>query len=212
MLYHLLMLKLFHYKEGLIMELSQEQIQELLRLKTLVDSDDIRYKEIIKKTLIENELLIYLLNNKDLQDAEADPSDYLGINILPYYIIDPTQHNVQNFICYETETRELERYNSKMKMQRIIFYVLCEEKNNIEKKTGIARHDLIAALLIDMFNWTNLFTNNIHIVSDIPSVVDNDYACRTLIFETTTDNNLAKTKNGVTSMLNRNVYASKSEN
>ena len=189
------------------MDITPEQIQELRNLKNLVDSDDIRFKEIIKKTLIENELIIYLLNNKDLEDAEADPSDYLGINILPFYQIHPTQHNVQNYICYETETRELERYNSNMKIQRIIFYVLCEEKNNIEKKTGIARHDLISALLINMFNWTNLFTNRLHIVSNIPSVVDNDYACRTLIFETTTDNNLAKTTNGVTSMLNRTIGA-----
>ena len=193
------------------MDITPEQIQELRNLKTLVDSDDIRYKEIIKKTLIENELLIYLLNNKELEDAEADPSDYLGINILPYYMVHPTQHNVQNFICYEIETRELERYNSTMKIQRIIFYVLCEEKNNIEKNTGIARHDLISALLINMFNWTNLFTNKLHIVSDIPSVVDNDYACRTLIFEQSTDNNLAKTINGTTSMINRNINATKSQ-
>lgn len=189
------------------MELTQEQIQELRQLKTVVDSDDIRYKEIIKKTLISNDLLIYLLNNTELSSAEADPSDYLGVNILPYYIIDPTQHNVQNYICYEIETRELERYSSNMKKQHIIFYVLCEEKNNIEKYTGIARHDLIAALLIDMFNETNLFTNKVHIISDIPSVVDNDYSCRTLVFELITDNNLAKTKNGVTSMINRDIYA-----
>lgn len=193
------------------MEITEEQIQSLRDLKTLVDSDDIRYKDIIKKTLIENELLIYLLNNKELESVEADPSDYLGVNIIPYYIIHPTQHNVQNFVCFETETRELERYNSKFKLQRIIFYVLCEEKNNIEKKTGIARHDLIAALLIDMFNWTNLFTNKIHIISNIPSVVDNDYACRTLVFEHTTDNNLARTKNGTTSMLNRTLYGTEPE-
>lgn len=190
---------------GDCMELTQEQIQELRNLKTLVDSDDIRFKEIIKKTLINNELIIYLLNNKELENAEADPSDYLGINILPYYQIKPTQHNVQNYICYEVETRKLEHYNSNMKLQRVIFYILCEEKNNIEKKTGIARHDLIAALIINMFNWTNVFTNKIHIVSDIPSVVDNDYACRTLIFEMTTDNNLAKTVNGVTAMNNRSI-------
>lgn len=192
------------------MEITQEQIQELRNLKTLVDSDDIRYKEIIKKTLINNELLIYLLNNKELEDIGADPSDYLGVNILPYYIIHPTQHNVSNFICYEVETRELERHNSTMKMQRIIFYILCEEKNNIEKKTGIARHDLIAALLINDFNWTNLFTNKLHIISNVPSVVDNDYACRTLIFEQSTDNNLAKTIGGNTSMINRNINATKS--
>ena len=193
------------------MEITNEQIQYLRDLKTYIDSDDIRYKEIIKKTLIENELILYLLNNKELEEADADPSDYLGINILPMYIIHPTQHNVQNYICYETEVRELERYNSNMKLQRVIFYVLCEEKNIIEKKTGIARHDLIAALLMNEFNWTNVFGGQIHCVSNIPSVVDNDYACRTLIFEQTTDNNLAKTINKTAMMNFRNFNAKESK-
>ena len=193
------------------MELTQEQIQELRDLKKVVDSDDIKYKEIIKKTLINNDLIIYLLNNKELEDNDADPSDYLGVNILPYYMIHPTQSNVQNYICYETTFNELQRYNSNIKKQQIVFYVLCEEKNNIEKTTGIARHDLISALIINMFNWTNLFGAQIHLVSDVPSVIDSDYSCRTLIFEQDTDNNLAKTKNGVTSML-RDIYAKESKN
>lgn len=192
------------------MELTEKQLQELRALKNLTDSDDIRYKEIIKKTLIENPLIIYLLNNKELEENEADPSDYLGVNILPYYLIHPTQHNVQNYICYETEVRELERYNSKMKLQRVIFYILCEEKNGIEKVTGIARHDLIAAQIINMFNWSNLFGAQIHLVTDMPNVTDNDYATRTLTFEQLTDNNLSKTVNGTTRMLNREFNAKKS--
>ena len=192
------------------MELTNEQLQALLKLKQQPDSDDIRYKEIIKKALIENDLIIYLLNNKELEEAEADPSDYLNTNIFPYYIIHPSQHNVANFICFEVTTDELERYNNKIKIQQIIFYILCEEKNNIEKKTGIARHDLIAAQIMNIFNWTNLFTEHIHCVSDVPSVVDTDYACRTLIFEQRTDNNLAKTKNGVPTMTRSYVNAAQS--
>ena len=96
--------------------ITKEQIQTLLNLKNLVDSDDIRYKEIIKKSLINNELILYLLNNKELEESDADPSDYLDVNILPYYMIHPTQYDVQNYICFETEVRELERYNSKMKI------------------------------------------------------------------------------------------------
>ena len=193
------------------MELTPEQLKSLCDLKQLPDSDDIRYKEIIKKSLIENELILYLLNNKELEEEEADPSDYLGINILPYFMIHPTQHNIQNYICYETSVRELERYNSNMKIQQVIFYVLCEEKTNIEKLTGIARHDLIAAILLDIFNWTNLFGCKIHCVSNQPSVVDNDYACRTLIFEQTIDNNLGKTRGGTTRMANREFYGKESE-
>lgn len=193
------------------MELTPEQVKALRDLKRLPDSDDIRYKEIIKKSLIENPLVIYLLNNKKLEEDGADPSDYLGENILPYFLIHPTQHDVQNFICYEVSYDELQRYNSNMKKQQVIFYVLCEEKNNIEKLTGIARHDLLAAQIIDIFNWSNLFGAQIHLVSDVPSVIDNDYACRTLVFEQETDNNLAKTRNGVTRMLNREIYATQSE-
>ena len=189
------------------MDITKEQIQTLLNLKNLVDSDDIRYKEIIKKSLINNELILYLLNNKELEESDADPSDYLDVNILPYYMIHPTQYDVQNYICFETEVRELERYNSKMKIQHVIFYVLCEEKNIKEKKTGIARHDLIAALLIDIFNWSNVFGGKIHCVSNIPSIVDNDYACRTLVFEQLTDNNLAKTRKGVTAMNHGGINA-----
>ena len=189
------------------MELTPEQIQELRNLKKVVDSDDIVYKEIIKKTLIDNPLIIYLLNNKELEDADADPSDYIGVNILPYYLIHPTQFNVQNFICFETTMDELVRYNSNMKKQQVIFYILCEEKNGIEKLTGVARHDLIAAQIVNMFNWTNLFGPQIHLVSDIPSVTDNDYATRTLTFELDTDNNLAKTIGGITRMTNREINA-----
>ena len=192
------------------MELSKEQIQILRDLKKNVDSDDIHYKEIIKQTLINNSLIIYLLNNKELEDIGADPSDYLGINILPYYMIHPTQHNVQNFICYEVGFRELERYNKKIKQLQITFYILCEEKNNIEKITGVARHDLLGAIIMDMFNWSNLFGEQIYCVQDIPGVTDNDYSLRTIIFEQRTDNNLAKTRDGVARIIPRNIDAKKS--
>ena len=83
------------------MELTPQQLDFLRSLKTLNDNDNIRVKEIIKKQLIKDDMIIYLLNNKELEEQEADPSDYLGVNILPYYLIHPTLHNVQNFICYE---------------------------------------------------------------------------------------------------------------
>lgn len=189
------------------MELTKEQLQTLRDLKKYVDSDNIRIKEIIKKSLIESPYIIYLLNNKELEDAEADPSDYLGVNILPMYLIHPTQHNVQNFICYEVGFRELDRYNSKMKLLQITFYVLCEEKTNIEKRTGIARHDLLGAVILDIFNWSNLFGGQIHCVSDVANVTDNDYATRTIIFEQYTDNNLAKTRNGAARITPRDINA-----
>ena len=73
-----------------------------------------------------------------------------------------------------------------------MFYILCDEKNGVDKLTGIARHDLLAALIIRDFNWSNLFGKQIHLISDIPSVTDNDYATRTLTFEGEFPNNIVK--------------------
>ena len=174
------------------MELTPQQIDFLRSLKTLDDSDNIRIKEIIKKTLIKNDMIIYLLNNKELEEQEADPSDYLGVNILPYYLIHETLHNVQNIICYEVQTREEYRYKNTIKMLQVVFYVLCDEKTGIDKTTGIARHDLLSALITHDFNWSNLFGKQIHLVSDVPNVTDNDYSTRTLTFEGEFPNNIVK--------------------
>lgn len=185
------------------MELTKEQLNTLLQYKRVQDDDNIRFKEIIKKSLIDDPLIIYLLSNKELEENEADPSDYLGVNILPAYMIHPTQSNVQNYICYEVQFKEVPRYNDTLKYAQVIFYVLCEEKNNIEKRTGIARHDLISACIKDIFNWTNKFGTQCHIVSDIPSVTDNDYATRTLTFEMTMPKDIVKTHNNASVVINR---------
>jgi hypothetical protein len=50
------------------MELKPEQLDFLRSLKKLNDSDNIRIKDIIKKKLIDNEMIIYALNNKELEE------------------------------------------------------------------------------------------------------------------------------------------------
>jgi len=66
---------------------------------------------------------------------------------------------------------------------------------------------LIGAIIHDIFNWSNLFGGQIHCVSDLPSVTDNDYATRTIIFEQLTDNNLAKTRGGTARIIPRDISA-----
>lgn len=186
------------------MEWTKEDRDALLQFKSAIDCDDVKVKEQIKKILLDNRYIIHVLNNKELEDADAEADEYFNKNILQYYIISPSQHNVQNFICYEVRYDELERYNSAVKKLQIIFYILCEHKNIIDEDTGIARHDLLAALIQDQFNYTNYFGAKIKLISDMPSTVDNSYACRTMIFEQTTDNNLVKT-NGQARLANKDI-------
>lgn len=177
-------------------------IQELLKFKTHVDNDNIRFKEIIKEKLLGNDKIIYVLNNKELSESEAEVDDYFGVNILPYYVVPGTQHNAQNYVCYEVSFDEVDRYNKIIKMGQIIFYILCEEKTAIEEHTGIARQDLLAALITEEFNWSNFFGNQVHLVSDRPTVIDNHYPARTLIFEGQFTNSIAKTKDGKSMVIN----------
>lgn len=177
-------------------------IRELLKFKETPDNDNVRFKEIIKEKLLSNEKIIYVLNNKELLEAEAEADEYYGVNIMPYYVIPSTQHNVQNFVCFETNFSEVDRYNKIIKLGQIIFYILCEDKGIIEEHTGIARQDLLAALITEQFNWSNFFGSQIHLVSDKPYVVDNHYPSRTLIFEGQFTNSISKTKDGKSMVIN----------
>lgn len=192
---------------------SKKEIKDiLLSFKETVDSDDIKVKEKIKYMLANNELIIFALNNKELEKEGAEPEDYLGVNILPYYLLEEVQTHVNNFICYEISYDMAQSYqyskshkslNSTIKTLNIIFHILCDEKDVIEENTGIARHDLLAALIQDQFNWSNEFGAKLMLVSDAPSTVDKHYACRTLVFQQTTDNNVVKTVEDTPRLINK---------
>lgn len=185
------------------MEWTEDDAKFLRDFRNIQDCDDIKLKQEIKTRLLDNKYIVHVLHNQDL-DGE-DPEEYFGINIRPYYMIPETQHNVKNFLCFETSYNEIGRYNGAIKTQQIIFYILCHEADCIDNETSVARHDLLAALVMDEFNYAILSCGRIKLVEDKPSVTDNKYLTRTLIFETVTDNNLVKTKNGQTSFANKSV-------
>ena len=60
------------------------------------------------------------------------------------------------------------------------------------EEIGAARQDLIAGILIDKFNGSNVFGNQLKLVSDKPSVTDTKYSTRTLVFEQKATNSLTK--------------------
>lgn len=185
-------------------EWTKEDSKRLASLKYVTDNDNIRIKDIIKKKLLANDDIIHVIDNKELQDNEAENDEYFGVNILDYYLISPTQTNSQNFICYTVGYENVERnftnssrmYNDLQRHLHIVFVVLCEQKNIKDRDTGIARHDLLAALIQNEFNFTNFFGRRIQLVSDEESVVDSKYVARTLVFTQITDNNITKTQYG----------------
>ena len=184
------------------MTLSPEDWAILDHYKNEPDEDNVRYKQIIKEKLLNNNRIIYLLNDKELQDADASNDEYFNVCILPYYLIAPVQDKVRHFICFETSFDEVSRYNSAMRMQEIIFHVLVEQKDIIEKRTSVARHDLLAAEIINMFNGCNDFGNQLKLISCKPYTTDTNYATYTIVFEQKTPNSLT-TYNGKSFNLRR---------
>lgn len=177
----------------------------LLKFRKTVDSDEIKVKEQVKRKLIENKYIIHVLNNKKLEEADAEPDDYFGVCILPYYLIKPTQTEVQNFICFTVGFDKVYSRNKAMERLQLTFEILCEQKNAIDTDTSVARQDLLSALIKDQFNYTNIFGAKMKCVENKELVVDTNYAARELVFEQLTDNNLVKS----TGVLNTTRLANK---
>ena len=185
------------------MEWTEEDAKYLRDFRNTVDCDDVKLKQEIKQRLLGNKYIVHALHNQELEGE--DPEEYFGVNIRPYYMIPETLHNVKNYLCFETSYTEIGRYNKAFKTQQIIFYILCHEADIIDNETSVARHDLLAALVMAEFNFAILSCGRIKLVEDKPSVTDNKFSTRTLIFEVVTDNNLVKTKNGLTSFANKST-------
>lgn len=225
-------------KQKIMVELSKnKQILHLLHSKELeqeVDEDSIKTssnvtgkstksrkkkKQNEEDNEYDDECDIDDNSSEDKEISVIEATDYSGKCILPYYTIEPTQTNVKNFICFETQWEEEPNYSRNVynytnrkklrqfKLQQIIFHILCHVADiTVEEAGGIPRHDLLAALITNQFNWTNMFGKKIHVVSSKPSTVDNKFVTRTLVFEQFTDNELVKTNDdGVPRLANKDI-------
>ena len=179
------------------------------------DDDNIRYKEKIHDALLSNAELLYALNNEELESELFDEDDNLLIdeetgellgevdryfgdnsNIRPYLFIPDTQTDVKHYVCYQVAFDELPRYPNIQKYTEITFNIFVNGKDRTDKLTGIPRHDLIASIIREKFNWSNIFGMQTHLISSKESITDNNYLVRTLIFQITDVNSITYTKLG----------------
>ena len=183
------------------------------------DDDNIRYKEKIHDALLNNAELLYALNNEELEselfngkelNIDKETGELLGevdryfgdnSNIRPYLFIPDTQTDVKHYVCYQVAFDELPRYQNVQKYTEITFNIFVNGKDRTDKLTGIPRHDLIASIIREKFNWSNIFGMQTHLISSKESVTDNNYLVRTLIFQITDVNSITYTPLGEKSLL-----------
>ena len=200
---------------GEFLTTKDELLNKLRAYADTPDDDNIRYKEKIHDALLNNAELLYALNNEELDSELFDEDDNLLINketgellgevdryfgdnsnIRPYLFIPDTQTDVKHYICYQVMFDELPRYQNVQKYTEITFNIFVNGKDRTDKLTGIPRHDLIASIIREKFNWSNIFGMQTHLISSKESVTDNNYLVRTLIFQITDVNSITYTPLG----------------
>ena len=152
-----------------------------------VNDDIIEMKRLIKQKLIADTDILEALHNTDI-DIDS-PDEFLDNNIYGFIRIPTTQDTVRNFICFTVDDIEDHSYNSHFKVQQIQFTCICH-LGDMKTEYGIDRHDLLGYLIRDIFNWTNMFGLQFHLISNKESTIDGDYYCRTLKFEAIKPNSL----------------------
>ena len=200
---------------GEILTTKEDLLNKLRSYVSTPDDDNIRYKEKIHDALLSNAELLYALNNEELESELFDEDNNLLIdeetgellgevdryfgdnsNIRPYLFIPDTQTDVKHYICYQVMFDELPRYPNIQKYTEITFNIFVNGKDRTDKLTGIPRHDLIASIIREKFNWSNIFGMQTHLISSKESVTDNNYLVRTLIFQITDVNSITYTQLG----------------
>ena len=179
------------------------------------DDDAISFKEKIKEQLLHCPELLYALHNSKFEDELFDENGklncdgewdkYFMTNIRPYLYIPTSQDEVRNYLCYHIGFSEFPKYNAVEKYCDITFSIFCNGQDINDVETGIARHDLIASIIREYFNWSLVFDSRCRLVSDKETTTDNNYVTRTLVFELIKLNSITKTTNGITKIINKRV-------
>jgi hypothetical protein len=184
------------------------------------DDENIRYKAQIKKALLKCPELLFALHEEEFEQKMFDGDgnivwdenndlkygdEYFGSNsnIRPFLFFPETQTEVKHYLCYQIGFDELPRYSTIQKYTEITFTIFVDGRDSIETKSGISRHDLIASIIRERFNWSNIFGMQTHLVSNKESSTDSNYIVRTLIFQIPDLNGLVNTPyDGKTGMNN----------
>ena len=204
-------------------------LNKLRAYKESPDDDVILYKQKIKNALLSNPCLLYALDDKTLESELFDKNGninwewnedtkqyeplgewdrYFGSDSLirPFLFIPDTQTTVKCYICYQVEFNEMPRYNNIEKYTLIIFNIFVHGDDRVDKLTGIPRHDLIASIIREKFNWSSIFGMQAKLISSKESTTDNNYICRTLIFQVLDLNGIVNTPYGQETQIRNNEY------
>jgi hypothetical protein len=145
------------------------------------------YKSNIMGNLVGTPDVFTLIHNINI----TKPFDMVDRNIFSYMRIPDTTLTVKNYICFDFNAKS-SSYNDLYKNVTINLAVVCHQ-DDIKYASG-NRHDVLAGVIINKFNWSNLLGLQLELVSDTETIWEKEYHVRLLQFKNSTFNSL---QNGV---------------
>lgn len=145
------------------------------------------YKDLILQDLKKDNDLLELFNNPDL--SLSRPEDFINVNIFPFLKIPDSQSIVKNFLCFDLDVIETVYSNEYKAVYELTFRCL-SHADEVETPWGINRHDLMAAIIKDRFNYSNILGNMLVKETDKAYVAEGPYYYRVIKFHSTQNNDL----------------------
>lgn len=191
------------------------------------DDENTQYKNIIKNVLINSPELLYALHetqyeyelftedgkinwDEETHEPLGEWDLYYGANsnIRPFLFIPTTQTDIKHYICYEVAFDTFPKWSSDgfVKKTEITFTIFVHGDDAIDALTGIPRHDLIASIIREKFNWSSIFGYQTKLISSKESVTDSKYLTREIIFEVNDLNDISVTPYNGETYIRNNEY------
>ena len=171
-----------------------------------IQYDDVEiYKYKIMQMLTEDTDLLATLNNKELDGCKGD--DYRFVNIFNFLKIPDTQATVKNLVCFEVNDVEQPRYTNGLMQKYLVFRTVSHE-DDVQTDYGMARQDLLALIIKNKFDWSQVFGMHIEKIHDYGKITENGYYYREFVYETIAPNNLVnkgKIQNNLKATTQENV-------
>ena len=154
--------------------------------------DDVtRFKYKVMRELTSNTDILKTLHNNNLEAKITDWNNpngdmYRDINIFDFMKLPSLKDEVFNYICFEVTSTN--SYSDDFIVTNLYFRTVSHVR---EMKTdwGIQRHDLLALLIKQQFDWSKVFGMTLVKMSDVGKIGEDDFYYREIVYQSVIPNN-----------------------
>lgn len=153
--------------------------------------DIIRLKHKVMKELTSNVDVLRTLHNIHLESKISNWDNpngdiYRDVNIFDFLKLPSLKDEIFNYICFEVVMTN--SYNDDYIIMNIIFRTV-SHVSDMKTDWGIQRHDLLAAILKNDFDWSNALGMTLVKIVDDGKIGEDDFYYREIVYETMLPNN-----------------------